>query len=162
MECLPVPISPIVTEARHWIGTPFHHQGRLRGVGVDCVGLVIGICESLNLHSRALDKKGRKVPFTALDEQGYAPEPQGNLLRTKLDAFLEPIPADSMKPGDIALFVMARHPQHVAIIGDYPGGGLSLIHAYSPRGGVCEHGYNEKWQRRIVSAYRFYKDAFEG
>ena len=162
MECLEARQARIVSEARSWIGTPFHHQGRLRGVGVDCIGLVIGICEALCLQSRAVDRKGRKIPFTAIDEKGYAPEPQGNLLRTKLDDFLERIPADSMKPGDIALFVMARHPQHVAVIGDHPAGGLSLIHAYSPRGGVCEHGYNEKWRGRIVSAYRFYEDAFGG
>ncbi len=28
--------SGVLTEARKWIGTPWHHQGRINGVGVDC------------------------------------------------------------------------------------------------------------------------------
>ncbi len=30
----------ILAEARSWIGTPYHHKGRLKGVGVDCGGLI--------------------------------------------------------------------------------------------------------------------------
>ena len=39
----------VVTAAREWIDTPFHHQARLKGVGVDCVGLVIGVARELAL-----------------------------------------------------------------------------------------------------------------
>jgi hypothetical protein len=28
--------SAVLVEARRWIGTPYHHMGRIRGVGVDC------------------------------------------------------------------------------------------------------------------------------
>lgn len=30
----------ILIEARSWIGTPYHHKGRIKGVGVDCGGLL--------------------------------------------------------------------------------------------------------------------------
>src|SRR4051794_8469193 len=30
----------IVTEAETWLGTPFHHQGRVKGAGVDCAMLL--------------------------------------------------------------------------------------------------------------------------
>jgi NlpC/P60 family putative phage cell wall peptidase len=30
----------IVAEARRWIGTPYHHKGRVFGAGVDCGGLL--------------------------------------------------------------------------------------------------------------------------
>jgi NlpC/P60 family putative phage cell wall peptidase len=33
----------VVDAARAWIGTPYHHQASLRGVGTDCLGLVRGI-----------------------------------------------------------------------------------------------------------------------
>ena len=33
----------IVEEVRSWIGTPFQHQGRLKNVGCDCIGLVVAI-----------------------------------------------------------------------------------------------------------------------
>ncbi|MFZ1680734.1 MAG: peptidase P60, partial [Rhizobiaceae bacterium] len=32
----------VVAEAERWIGTPYRHQGSTRGVGCDCLGLVLG------------------------------------------------------------------------------------------------------------------------
>ncbi len=37
----------VVRVARNWIGTPYHHQASLRGVGTDCLGLVRGIWRDL-------------------------------------------------------------------------------------------------------------------
>ena len=37
----------IVEAARHWLGTPYHHQASLRGVGCDCLGLVRGVWRDL-------------------------------------------------------------------------------------------------------------------
>jgi NlpC/P60 family putative phage cell wall peptidase len=37
----------IVAAARIWLGTPYHHQASLRGVGCDCLGLVRGIWRDL-------------------------------------------------------------------------------------------------------------------
>ena len=31
----------MIAAARACLGTPFHHQGRMPGVGLDCIGLVI-------------------------------------------------------------------------------------------------------------------------
>lgn len=33
-------IDRIVKEARSWIGTPYHHKSMIKGVGVDCGGLL--------------------------------------------------------------------------------------------------------------------------
>ncbi len=33
----------VVAAARAWIGTPYHHQASVRGVGADCLGLVRGV-----------------------------------------------------------------------------------------------------------------------
>lgn len=33
----------IAQEAEQWIGTPFHWQGRVKGIGCDCKGLVAGV-----------------------------------------------------------------------------------------------------------------------
>lgn len=40
----------IVDEARSWVGTPFRHQARIKGLGVDCVGLLVGVGEVLGLE----------------------------------------------------------------------------------------------------------------
>ena len=42
-------VKEILNEANTWIGTPFKHQGRLKGVGVDCYGLLIEIGRHFNL-----------------------------------------------------------------------------------------------------------------
>jgi len=40
-------MSHIITLARGWLGTPYHHQASLKGVGTDCIGLVRGIYREL-------------------------------------------------------------------------------------------------------------------
>lgn len=35
--------AEVIAEARGWIGTPYRHQGRRKGVGCDCLGLLIGV-----------------------------------------------------------------------------------------------------------------------
>lgn len=42
------PRTRIIAEARAWIGTPYRHQGSLKGVGCDCLGLVCGVWRALN------------------------------------------------------------------------------------------------------------------
>ena len=37
----------IVKAARGWLGTPYHHQASLKGVGSDCLGLIRGIWREL-------------------------------------------------------------------------------------------------------------------
>ena len=50
-DCCPAgsPISDIraavVTEAKTWIGTPFHHAARVKGAGVDCLMLLAEVYE---------------------------------------------------------------------------------------------------------------------
>ncbi|MDO6646734.1 hypothetical protein Q4572_23335, partial [Acinetobacter guillouiae] len=38
-----------VDEAITWIGTPYHHQGRIKGVGVDCGTLICEVYEKVGL-----------------------------------------------------------------------------------------------------------------
>jgi cell wall-associated NlpC family hydrolase len=131
--------AKIVAEARSWIGTPFHHQGRLKGVGVDCAGLVIEV--------------GRALGLDVVEETGYPPIPDGVSMQRSCDAQLRRI--DNYGPGDVVLFAFGRHPQHLGIIGNYPLGGNSLIHAYAPNGRVVETIFDSVWTRRTVQAYRY-------
>ncbi len=36
-----------VQEALTWLGTPYHHQGRIKGVGVDCGTLICEVYEKV-------------------------------------------------------------------------------------------------------------------
>ena len=37
----------IVGCARGWLGTPYHHQASVKGVGCDCLGLIRGVWREL-------------------------------------------------------------------------------------------------------------------
>ncbi len=37
--------AALLTEARTWIGTPWHHQAAVKGAGCDCIGFVRGVAE---------------------------------------------------------------------------------------------------------------------
>lgn len=47
----------IISEAKTWLGTDFHHQRRVKISinhcgGCDCIGLIIGVATALNLRSK--------------------------------------------------------------------------------------------------------------
>ena len=144
----------IAHQARTWLGTPFHHQGRVKNVGSDCIGLILGVTQELGMTSTC------GVPFMAFDVQGYSMEPNGKKLQFTLDKHLDCIPFEEIAVGDVLLFNVVKEPQHVGIVTNHPTEGLGLIHAYSPAGKVVEHGLTEKWKRRIIGAYRFNNACF--
>jgi NlpC/P60 family putative phage cell wall peptidase len=146
--------SDIPVEARKWMGTRFHHQGRLRGVGCDCIGMVLGVLDDMGIKSRQRGDDGERLPFVLFDDRTYAPDPNSERLKETLETHLKDIDAASIRPGDILLFRIIHLPQHVGIVGDHPNGGLSLIHAYAPAGKVVEEGLTESWRTRIIGAYR--------
>ncbi len=107
----------VVAVARSWIGTPFHHQATLKGVGVDCAGLIRGVAVELGLLDAAV-----------IGEASYSRFPDGSM-KPLCDRTLTPIEQGAVQPGDVLLFAIAEDPQHMGIVADYRWGGLSLIHA---------------------------------
>ena len=128
----------MVLAARECLGTPFQHQGRVPGVGLDCVGVAI--------------YAAREVGLNPVDVQGYGETPNNGALRTALNSQpdLESVPLkDTPQEGDILLFRLRKEPQHVGICT-----GTGVIHAYSVVGMCCEHDLCSKWLSRIVGIYR--------
>jgi len=138
----------IVREARTWLGTSFHHQGRIKNVGCDCIGLVVGVVHELDIPS--LDGNGK---LSQHDNTNYGRMPDGKSLKAQLDRFLNPISLKDIQPGDILLLKFEKEPQHVAIISDYHGSGLGMIHCYAQSRKVVEHRLDDLWKDRIISAY---------
>jgi NlpC/P60 family putative phage cell wall peptidase len=142
----------VVAETRTWKGTPFHHQAELKGVGVDCAGLLRGVCIALGVLPSTYRSLPAAAPFI-----GYGPVPDGTLMRRACETFMTPIAVGAMQAGDAVLIRWGRHPQHTGILGDYRDGELSLIHAYNwsdGSGRVVEHFLDPHMRRRIVAAYR--------
>ncbi len=60
----------LVAAARGWLGTPFHHQASVKGVGCDCVGLIRGVAAELGM-SQGTTEEARY--------QGYSRSPDSPL-----------------------------------------------------------------------------------
>lgn len=127
----------LVRSARACLGTPFHHQGRKKGVGLDCIGLIVV----------ALTENG----YVVRDRADYGLRPEKGALVQALEAH-GARRVDGFEAGDVLVFVYDGQPQHVALASS----GETLIHAFAPVGAVVESGVSTYWRRRFWGAYRFY------
>lgn len=144
----------VVTQARTWLGTKYHHQGRLKqsvncAGGVDCIGLVIGIINELGI----CDNNGYLL--SKYDHNDYSRQPQTTKLAECFDLYLDEVDIADIKSGDVLLFKLWKEPQHVGIVSDYPTGGFGLIHCNSSSGSVVEQPLSDTWVKMITNAYRF-------
>lgn len=129
--------------ARSYIDTPYHHQGRVKGHGVDCVGLLVCVAKECGVFD------------DAWDVTGYSRIPDGVLLMKHLTENFPQVSQQEMCPGDFVCVAFDRYPQHVGIIGDYRHGGLSIIHAHNKSGKVIETRLMFSDAMRFVAAFRF-------
>lgn len=139
----------IVDRARQYVGTPFRHQGRRIGVGIDCIGLILCVAEDLNLKDRE-DK-----PFLRGDYPSYGPQPIDSFVHQECDRRLVRRNVWQMDEGDIVSMRVPHLPTHTAFIVKREQS-LYLVHAYS--GGperTVEHILSDPWRRRIVGAFSF-------
>jgi cell wall-associated NlpC family hydrolase len=143
----------IVACARSWLGTSFHHQGRLKKTlthkgGVDCLGLLVGVAHELDLRL----KDGS--PFIEKDCANYSHYPDAQRLYVELASIMTLINSANMQTGDVMLLCVDDNPQHLAIYvrGDDKNN-PAMIHAYAPARMVVEHVFDEYWQGKIAAAF---------
>lgn len=129
-----------IAAAQSYVGTPFHHQGRLPRIGLDCIGLVI--C-AIKAADSALEIH---------DHNHYLRRPAGTELIDSIEAHggIRINSIESALRGDLLIFRFESRPQHVGI---YLGEG-KIIHAYQPAGKVIEITMNDSWKSRFVCGYR--------
>lgn len=129
----------IVAEARLWLGTRYFHQGRERGVSVDCVGLVIGI------------RRGLGLPFhDNLKYNKYGMGPARVFM--EFEPYFEPIHPEHARPGDLLGFqtLQKDYIQHVGILTD-----VGILHTNDRIGRVVEHAMDRAMKRMAVQGFRF-------
>jgi cell wall-associated NlpC family hydrolase len=124
-----------VNAARGYVGTRFHHGGRLPGVGLDCIGVIVCAAQAAGLQPR--------------DVAAYPLRPNGQLPR-ELDAQLRRV--DAPLPGDVLLMRWREdtEPHHLAV---FAGG--TLIHAYASVRRCVEQPMVPAWWERVAGMYRF-------
>ena len=128
----------IIGAARQCLGTPFRHQGRLLGFGLDCAGVAVHVA--------------RQIGVGHLDVSGYSRTPAHGQLEQSLDAqpCLERIALADRSAGDLLLMRFSSDPNHIAICT-----GDGIVHAHEIVGQCCEHRLSSTWEARIVRVYRF-------
>ena len=136
----------IVAFAQECSGTPFRHQGRVKGLALDCAGLL----------AYSLERAG--LPY--LDENGYGRNPFDGMLERALDAqpSMAQVPLTDAQAGDVLLMRIKSAPQHIAIHAGLIGGHPYIIHASEQHGGVVTHRLDDMWGGRVLRAYRLRKN----
>jgi cell wall-associated NlpC family hydrolase len=117
----PAQRDAVVAEALTWLGTPWHHNQRLKGVGVDCANLPAAVYEACGVI-----------------EHLEADYPRQWMLHRKQDRFIEwivfaggrEITFDELLPGDLVLWKFGLTFSHS---GFWLGGGR-VLHAYIGQG----------------------------
>ncbi len=158
--------AQVVAVAGRWIGTPYRHQGAVKGVGCDCLGLIRGIWREL------YGQEPEAVPAYAPDwaERGG----EERLMAAAARHFLSVPSFAESRPGDLVLFRFRPHlaAKHAGILALLPAeccgteGAACLeragavptpdafIHAYE-QSAVTTSALVPGWRRKIAGIYRF-------
>ncbi len=136
----------IVAEAREWVGTPFHDQAAIKGIGADCAGLIRGVGKKLGMPEAVAFETDQRF-------FGYARHSVPRLIVLGPETYLDRIPIADAGLGDVVLASVEVEPQHFAIISslDPP----RVIHSYIQVGRVVENIVNAKWRSHVLRVYRF-------
>jgi NlpC/P60 family putative phage cell wall peptidase len=104
----------IVRAARGWIGTPYRHQGALKGVGCDCLGLLIGVWREIG-GGEAHDAASFRMPPYTPD---WAEAGGRETLAEGLRKYLREVEPNEAREGDVVLFRWRKHlpAKHAAIL----------------------------------------------
>lgn len=143
----------VVDEALSWLGTPYHHHGRVKGEkgGVDCLMLLAEIFERVGLVDRVDPGNYARDWHTCRSEELYM---QG-LMR-----FTTRRPDDELPQlGDIALFRFGRTFSHGAIVVETSSRlrNVSLVHSYINRGVIRGRIGEEPLAGRLCQIWSFWK-----
>jgi NlpC/P60 family putative phage cell wall peptidase len=133
----------VISAARGWLGTPYHDQASLCGVGCDCLGLVRGVWRAIH------GPEPLPIPPYSRDwgETGTC-EPLAEAARKVMPE----ISVTDLTPGALILFRMRSGAvaKHCGIV-TTPD---RFIHAYE-RSGVVEVPLDAGWHRRIAFVFLF-------
>ena len=133
----------MITAARSWLGTPYHDQASLKGVGCDCLGLARGVWREV------VGPEPFPIPPYSRDWGEMGPR---EVLADGAGRMLVPVAVIEAGPGALVLFRMTPRAiaKHVGIL----TGPETFIHAYE-RLGVIEEPLTQAWRRRIAFAFLF-------
>jgi len=133
----------VVAAARAWIGTPYHHQASLKGVGADCLGLIRGVWRDL------YGEDAEEPPGYSRD-WGEASGEETLIAAATRHLVMKSIAARA--PGDVLVFRMrpGAIAKHAAILATP----TTMIHAMEDRL-TAEIPLGAWWRRRLAAVFSF-------
>ena len=133
--------SKIIKAAKEWIDTPFHEQGRLKNIGCDCIGLILGIASDLNLKSKS------GIPFKDHNVVKQHCFDDYNKMVVLFKDLLWPI--NELSVGSICIVRIKSFQYHICLISNiFPK--VTIIHSCAKIGKVTEHRMYHEWYNNIV------------
>ncbi|PSJ53752.1 peptidase P60 [Mesorhizobium ephedrae] len=133
----------IVAEALGWVGTPYRHQGSRKGVGCDCLGLLLGVWRSV--YGTVPEEPG---PYAA----DWAEAGGEDRLLEAARRHCREKPAGTAAAGDLLLFRWrASLPAKHAAILIAPD---RFVHAYEGST-VVVSPLVPQWRKRIAGVFAF-------
>ena len=138
----PADPARVITAARAWIGTPYHHQASRLGVGCDCLGLLRGVWR---------DVLGPEVSSLPAYSPDWGEVRAREVLRDGCSGCLIPVEG-AAQPGDVVLFRMrswaiAKH-AGILLAPD------QMVHSHSVHG-VIAQAITAAWWTRAAFVFRF-------
>lgn len=139
--------SAIATEARTWIGTPYHPNGNLKGAGVNCAQFLYGAAKNAGV-----------LPEDAPDPRKFTAQLAAKTKEERLVAYIAAyggaeIPEGEVKTGDIVFYRVAGEHGHTAIVLDWP----NVVHSMPLNGcqmGIVNEGSMGAKTRRYFTLWK--------
>lgn len=109
--------SAVLAEAATWLGTPWHHEGDVKGAGVDCAMLLIRVFTAVG----------------AIADFDPRPYPIDHMMHSDDERFLgwlqkhaDPVTSGDPQPADVLVYRVGRCYSHGAIVTQWP----YILHAF--------------------------------
>ncbi len=133
----------VVRVARAWIGTPYHHQASVKGVGTDCLGLIRGVFREVMGYEAETPR-----PYT----RDWAEASGEETMLAAAGRHLCPVAVADVAPGDVLIFRLRSNTvaKHAAILATPD----TMVHAMEG-GPVSEVALSSWWRRRLAGAFAF-------
>jgi NlpC/P60 family putative phage cell wall peptidase len=133
----------IVRIARSWIGTPYHHQASVRGVGADCLGLLRGVWQEVYGYEAE-----QPPPYS----RDWAEACGREDLLAGAGRHMRRVRPSAMKPGDVLLFRMREKApaKHVGLLVS----ATTFVHA-AEGAPASEVTLQRWWRRSVVAVFAF-------
>lgn len=133
----------VIAAARGWIGTPYHDQASVKGVGCDCLGLVRGVWREV------VGPEPEAPPAYTRDWGEIGPR---EVLADAAYRWLKPVAIEEAVAGHVLLFRM--RPRAMAKHAGIVIGPRRMIHAREGIG-VTEEAITPLWWRKAAFAFAF-------